>query len=147
MRKVLNRAELKELSERIAKIESRSRAEIRIVVRHRRHWSERKLTPRQIAEREFHILGMTGTKWRTGILIFILLKDRKFEIVVDKGVIEVVPSTFWNGIALKLSKHFSETNFYKGLVEVLKEVEDLVVEKLPAINPHADELPNDVIEE
>jgi len=147
MRKILTKAELRQLSEKIAVIESRSRAEIRIVVRHRRHWSERRLSPRQIAEREFHILGMTRTKEHTGILIFILLKDRKFEIIADKGVNQVVPATFWDNIASKLSRHFSETNFHEGLMEVLREVEELVVEKLPVGSRNADELPNDVIEE
>ncbi|MGC8595208.1 MAG: TPM domain-containing protein [Candidatus Kryptoniota bacterium] len=135
------------MSEKIASIESRSRVEIRIVVRHRKHWSERRLLPRQLAEREFHVLGMSNTKEHTGILIFILVKDRKFEIVADTGVNEVVPATFWDNIASKLSRHFTETNFFKGLIEALKEVEDLVVEKLPAGAKNTDELPNDVIEE
>ncbi len=145
--RILSKQELGELSRQIADIEKKTSAEIRIVVRHRKHWSERKLTPRQVAHREFGVLGMTKTERGTGILIFILVSERKFEILADHGIIEVIPSDFWAGLATKLSDHFSKNNFYHGLRSSLAEIGEILEAKLPSDGDKPDELPNDIIEE
>jgi uncharacterized membrane protein len=147
MRKILTRSELTKLSERISEIETKTRAEIRVVVRHKRHWSERRLTLRQIAEREFRSLGMNKTKFGTGILIFILVSERKFEILADHGIMDVLPNEFWENMATKLSDHFSKSNFYHGLLTSLAEVGEVLESKLPSVGGEQDELPNDIIEE
>jgi len=145
--RILTKAELHLLSEQISEIEKKTAAEIRIVVRHRKHWSERKLTSRQIAEREFGSLGMSKTKLRTGILVFILFSERKFELLADRGIAAVLPDEFWTATAGKLSEHFSKRNFYHGLKISLEEVGEILEEKLPPVAGSHEELPNDVIEE
>ena len=151
--KILTKRELKQLSEQIGEIEKKTPAEIRVVVRHKKHWSERKLSPRQVAEREFKSLGMTNTKERTGILVFILVSERQFELLADQGIIKVLPDEFWTNIAGKLSEHFSKSNFYHGLKTSLAEIGEILESKLPVHRIHGtskenhDELPNDIIEE
>ncbi len=145
--KILNKEELKRLSEQIGEIEKKTSAEIRVVVRHRRHWSERKLSPRQVAEREFMALGMTKTKQGTGILVFILVGERKFELMADHGIIKVLPEEFWTSLAGKLSDHFSKKNFFQGLTVSLAEIGEVLESKLPPSGANPDELPNDIIEE
>ena len=145
--RILTKAELHQLSEQIGEIERKTAAEIRIVVRHRKHWSERKLTSRQLAEREFGSLGMSKTKLRTGILIFILLSERKFELLADRGITAVLPDEFWTAAAGKLSEHFSKSNFYHGIKTSIEEVGEILEEKLPPVSGTQEELPNDVIEE
>ena len=145
--KILTKIELRQLSEQIGEIEKRTCAEIRVVVRHRKHWSERKLTPRQIAEREFGLLGMKKTKFGTGILVFILLSERKFELLADRGTIAVLPEEFWTNMAGKLSDHFSKSNFYHGLKTSLAELGEILESKLPPVVGEQEELPSDIIEE
>lgn len=145
--RILNKQELQQLSGQISEIEKKTSAEIRVLVRHRKHWSERRLTPRQVAEREFASLGMRKTKEGTGILIFILVSERKFELLADNGIIKVLPNEFWTSIAGKLSEHFSKQNFYHGLRVSLDEVGKILEEKLPPSGTNPDELPNDIIEE
>ncbi len=145
--KILTNEELKALSAQIGKIEGKTAAEIRVVVRHKRHWSERKLDARQVAEREFRALGMTKTKERTGILVFILVSERKFELLADSGVISVIPEEFWNNLAGKLSEHFSSSRFFVGLNESLIEIGEVLEAKLPPRGVNTDELPNNIIEE
>jgi len=147
MKRILSKEELHQISAKIADIEKRTAAEIRIVVRHRKHWSERKLTLRQIAEREFGSLGMNRTKLGTGILVFILVSERKFELLADRGIVAVLPEEFWTIMAQKLSEHFSKSNFYHGLEISLAEVGEVLEEKLPPVGGTQEELPNDVIEE
>jgi uncharacterized membrane protein len=145
--KILTKDHLKQLSEQIGTIEEKTSAEIRVVVRHRKHWSERKLTARQVAELEFRRLGMTKTKEGTGILLFILVGERKFEILADYGIIKVLPEEFWANLAGKLSEHFSKRNFFHGLSVSIAEIGTVLESKLPRTSSNPDELPNDIIEE
>ncbi len=147
IRKILTSEELKKLSAQIAGIETKTSAEIRVVLRHRRHWSEHKLTPRQVAEREFKLLGMTKTKEATGILVFILVGERRFELLADRGIIAVLSEEYWARLAEKLSEHFSKQNFFHGLTNSLAEIGDVLESKLPRTGSNPDELPNDVIED
>ncbi len=146
-RRILTKDELAQLSRQIGEIEKKTSAEIRVVVRHRKHWSERKLTARQVAQREFTSLGMTKTDGGTGILVFILVSERKFELLADHGIIKVLPNEYWTGIAGKLSEHFSKRNFYHGLKVSLEEIGGILGEKLPPAGKNSNELPNDIIEE
>ena len=146
-RKILSKAELINLSDQIAEIEKSTSAEIRVVVRHKKHWTERKLDARKVAEREFVSLGMIKTKDRTGILVFILVSERTFELLADVGVISVLPAEFWTATAQRLSEHFSKRNFFEGLKNVLSEIGIVLKEKLPPAGDNPEELPNDVIEE
>ncbi|HEY9167384.1 MAG TPA: TPM domain-containing protein [Candidatus Kryptonia bacterium] len=146
-RRIISRQELTNLSAQIAEIEKNTSAEIRVVVRHRKHWSERKLTARQVAEREFVLLGMSKTDNRSGILVFILVSERQFELLADSGVVKVLPDEYWTSVAQKLSEHFSKSNFYHGLTMSLSEIGTILKDKLPAAGGKSNELPNDIIEE
>ncbi len=145
--RILTKEELKKLSDQIWDIEKKTSAELRVVVRHRKHWTERKLGARQIAEREFKALGMTKTKEGTGILVFILVSERQFELLADRGVIRVLPEEFWTALAGKLSEHFSKKNFFNGLTASLAEIGEVLESKLPPDGTNPEELPNDIIEE
>ncbi len=145
--RILSKQELQQLSGQIGEIEKKTSAEIRVVVRHRKHWSERRLTARQVAEREFVSLGMKKTDEGTGILVFILVSERQFELLADKGIIRVLPNEFWINMAGKLSDHFSKRNFYHGLRLSLEEIGKILQEKLPPSGTNPNELPNDIIEE
>jgi uncharacterized membrane protein len=145
--KILTKDELKKISEQIGAIEGKTSAEIRVVVRHKRHWSERKLSPREVAEREFRALGMAKTGEGTGILVFILVGERKFEILADHGIIKVLSEEFWATLAGRLSDHFSKRNFFHGLTASLSEIGGILESKLPPDGINHNELSNDVIEE
>ncbi len=147
VKRILTKDELKQLSLSIAEIEKKTSAEIRVVVRHRKHWSERKLDARQVAEREFKALGMTKTREGTGILVFILVGERKFEILADHGIMKVLPDDYWVDLAGRLSEHFSKQNFFHGLKTSLAEIAEVLESKLPPTGANPDELPNDIIEE
>ncbi|HUI30837.1 MAG TPA: TPM domain-containing protein [Candidatus Acidoferrales bacterium] len=147
MKKILTKDELQNLAEQIGEIEKKTAAEIRVVVHHKKHWSERKLSARQVAEREFGVLNMAKTKKGTGILVFILVSERQFELLADHGVIAVLPEEFWTNAAQKLSGHFSRNNFYDGLKAALAEIGEVLETKLPPIAGEQSELPNDVVED
>lgn len=67
----------------------------------------------------FSKLGMNKTEKRNGVLIYLALKNRRFAIIGDSGINQVVPANFWDEIKSVMIHHFREGNFTDGLVEAI----------------------------
>ena len=93
------------------------------------------------------MLGMTKTRRETGILVFILVSERRFEILADRGIVAALPQEHWEKTAEKLSEHFSKSNFSHGLKTILSELGEVLENRLPHSSTDQNELPNDIIEE
>ncbi|MBI5463719.1 MAG: TPM domain-containing protein [Ignavibacteriales bacterium] len=141
---ILSKDDLHAVTEAIRAAERKSSGEIRVEIRQRRHRKERALSIEQIARREFVSLGMTKTKGRTGILIFLLLEDRKFQILADQGIHEKVDDSVWAELANHMSKHFAHGEFRRGLVRTVEAVGDLLAQHFPRSSADRNELPDDV---
>jgi uncharacterized membrane protein len=146
-KKILSKEELNALSSEIGEIEKRAAGELRVVLRHHRHLTERKLSLHDLALKEFTRLGMHRTKHRNGVLIFLLISERKFQIIADEGIHSKVEDGTWDGIATVMSSHFRESNFKKGISEALQAVGAVLSRHFPGTGQAANELPNDVVEE
>lgn len=64
----------------------------------------------------FAMLKMHKTDLRNGVLFYLAVKDRKFAIIGDKGINQVVPDNFWDEIKEEMGKAFKEGNFAEGLI-------------------------------
>jgi uncharacterized membrane protein len=99
---------------------------------------------RRFAEKTFERLGMTRTKLRNGVLLFIATEERRFVILGDRGIHEKVPAGFWDEIAAKLTIRFKNGEFTDGIVDAIT----AAGEHLKAFFPHAagdvDELPDEI---
>ncbi len=146
-RKILSREDLEALSAEIGTVESKTAGEIRIVVRHRRHFTERRLSLHDLALREFVRLGMHKTESRTGVLILLLVSEKKFHIIADEGIHRLVPEGTWDEVASAMSAHFREGRFRQGIAETVQKVGNLLAAHLPPVPGDTNELSNDVIEE
>lgn len=145
---ILTKAELRHLATSIGEAELTSSGQIRIVVRHHRHWDERRLSLHDLALKEFHHLGMEKTRNRTGVLILILLSERRFQIIADEGIHKKVEDGTWDGLAHNLSAHFQRGNFQQGLQEAILEVGRVLTRHFPVTpGETTDELPNEIIEQ
>jgi uncharacterized membrane protein len=71
---------------------------------------------RRTAERAFVRMGMTATRQRNGILIFIVPSRRAFAVLGDEGIHAAVGQEFWDALAGLLSGHFRKGAFTEGLV-------------------------------
>jgi len=71
------------------------------------------------AEEVFLRLGMEKTKDRTGVLIYVAVKDHKLAIIGDKGIHEVVGIDFWEAEKQLLIEHFSKSDYTGGLVKAI----------------------------
>ena len=65
----------------------------------------------------FEKLEMQKTEQRNGVLFYLAIKNRKFAILGDVGINQVVADDFWDDIRNHMLNHFRENNFVDGLVE------------------------------
>lgn len=67
----------------------------------------------------FEKLKMHKTKLRNGVLIYLAVKNRKFAIIGDKGINEVVPDNFWDDIKRNMLNSFRNNEFTNGIAEAI----------------------------
>lgn len=65
----------------------------------------------------FGKLKMHETELRNGVLFYLAVKNRKFAILGDAGINQVVPENFWDEIRDIMLNHFREGKFTDGLIE------------------------------
>ncbi len=136
---------LDRIAEVIGKIEKNTSGEIRVCIKKKRGILERKKTPREIALREFIKLKMNNTRDRTGVLFFILVNEKKFEIIADEGIDSKIASGKWEEIKGGVIHHFSNKKFTEGILNCLEKIGDVLVKEFPVKSDDTDELSNEVI--
>ena len=127
------------LLDKIARIEKRSSGEVRIHVTARRVKD-----PMEEARRTFTALGMTHTRRRNGVLVFLSLPSRQFAIVGDEGIDRVTRSDYWEGLRDAMAERFSLGSYTEGLLEILDRVETVLAEHFPYEEGDVDELPDEI---
>jgi uncharacterized membrane protein len=128
----------------IGEAEKTTAGEIRVSIRQKRQWREKKLSIEEMARHEFHNLGMTKTKDQTGVLIFLLMDERKFFVLADKGIHTKVEELTWTRIAEEMSSHFTKKNFLEGVLYGIQAVSKVLSQFFPRKTNDKNELPNDV---
>jgi len=63
----------------------------------------------------FEKLKMHETAQRNGVLFYLAVHDRKFAILGDAGINQVVPANFWDEIKETMLGFFKEGKFIDGL--------------------------------
>jgi len=143
-KELLTKEELQKISDTIAEAERTTSGEIRVSIRKRRGWKERSLTLHEYALKNFHELGMHKTKGKSGVLLFLSLSERAFQIVADEGIHKKVSETYWDDLAASLTSHFKEKNFCHGICTIVKEIGNTLSREFPRHADDTNELPNDV---
>ena len=93
-------AVLDAIEREVAAQEKRHRGEIRLIVEAELTTGQlwRDLGSRHRARELFAQHGVWNTEENTGVLIYLLLADRRVEIVADRGITALVPETDWQAI-------------------------------------------------
>jgi uncharacterized membrane protein len=144
-KRLLSREDLDAIRHAIAAAETRTAGEIRVSVRERRSSKERGHSVERLAHREFHHLGMEKTAGRTGVLIYVLLSERKIQVIADSGIHQHVSNEVWKGIVDNIIAHFRTGGYRNGLLEGVRAIGDVLAMYVPPTGGKANELPNDVI--
>ncbi len=138
------------LAQRVAASEQRHGGEVRIYVESSLPLSylRRRAPLREIIrERSVAMFGklrVWDTEQNNGVLIYLLLAERAFELVADRGVNALVKPQTWADIGARMGSAFHEDRFEEGLTQALEEVSALLVTHFPltAGQPNPNELPD-----
>ena len=139
------RATLAAIERAVAGQESRHRGELRVAIESglpllalaaRRSARERALE-------HFARLRVWDTEDNAGVLIYLLLADRRVEIVADRGIHALVGETAWETISGVMQREFAAGRFEAGVLSGLSSVSDLLARYFPAgPGDNANELPD-----
>jgi uncharacterized membrane protein len=126
----------------IASAERKSSAEVRVHVTRQ--------IPKNLEERalrRFHLLGMTKTAERNGVLFYIAPRARQFRILGDEGIHEKCGEEFWKEVAGAMEERFRRGEFTEGLVQGIERVGEILATHFPWREDDRDELPNRIDED
>jgi uncharacterized membrane protein len=140
----LSRGERESLATQIAAIEQSTSGEVRIALHRSRRKDERELPLHDLALRYFRRMGMEKTRDKTGVLLFLLLEEKKLQILADEGINQKVTEGAWDAIAAEMSGHFKSGRIHDGLQAGLTRVGALLAEHFPVRPGDRNELPDQV---
>ena len=136
--------ELLRISNKIKETEWKTAGEICISIKEKRSFLQKKKTLRELAENEFYRLGIVKTRDSTGILFFLVLEERQFYILADKGINEKVSPNTWDQIKDKMQERFLNGAFYKGILFGIEEAGKILSAHFPVKTDDTNELSNRV---
>jgi uncharacterized membrane protein len=138
-RSLVRRLDVKRIEDALHAAEKRTSGEIRVSVS-TFFWG----SVRKAAERAFARMGMTATKERNGVLIFVVPARRRFAVLGDQGIHAKVGQQFWEKIAAALSGKFRSGDFTGGLVDAIAVVGEELAKDFPRTDADVNELPDRV---
>jgi uncharacterized membrane protein len=126
----------------IAAAELKSSGEIRVhVTRH---------APKDLEERalrRFHLLGMTKTAERNGVLIYIAPRVRKFRILGDVAIHEKCGEGLWKEVAAVMEEAFRRGALTEGVVKGIERLGEVLARHFPRGDADKNELPDTITED
>jgi uncharacterized membrane protein len=98
------------------------------------------------ARKQFEKLGMTATRERNGVLIFVAPRAQKFAVIGDRGIHERCGDPFWQELVESMRQHFKAENFTDAVVQAIGKAGELLAQHFPRTSDDKNEL-NDAVEE
>lgn len=143
----ISQAARSRIAQAIAASESRHRGELRFVAEAALPVAvlRRSPTVRARAIDVFSELRVWDTEENTGVLIYLQLIDRDFEIVADRGISARVQQAEWDAIAARMEAAFRTGDFEAGVLAGLEEITTLLTREFPARGQNPNELPDEVV--
>jgi uncharacterized membrane protein len=100
-------------------------------------------TTRRRAIDWFARLHVWDTAHRSGVLIYLLLADRRIEIVADRGISAKVDGRTWELVCGEMQREFARGRFQQGVVLGVRAIGDVLAAHFPAGGgPKPNELPD-----
>lgn len=91
----------------------------------------------------FGQLRVWDTEHNSGVLIYLLLADKRVEIVADRGIHNKVGATAWEAICGEMQRAFAAGRFEQGVHSGVAAISDLLATHYPPAEHDSDELPNE----
>jgi len=90
----------------------------------------------------FGNLHMWDTEHNAGVLIYLLLADRRVELVADRGIHSKVGTAAWEAICGEMQQEFARGQFERGAVIGVRAVSDLLADHFPPTGHDRNDLPD-----
>lgn len=142
---ILTQEEMDKIAASIAEVEKKTIGEIRVNIQKTRTLKNRNLSVYDLAIQSFYELGMEKTKVKTGVLIFLLMSDKKFQIIGDEGVNKKVSKEYWDILAMNVAEYFQSNKFVEGICFAVDEVGKVLIKEFPMKSGDTNELSNEVV--
>lgn len=139
MYRYISKIDEQRIIDAIREAETNTSGEIRVHVQPRC-----KGEPMDVARKVFERLGMTRTEQRNGVLFFVAYKNKKFTILGDKGINEIVPENFWESIVKTVTDCFSENRTADGLCAGIIAAGDALKKYFPYQTDDVNELDDEI---
>jgi len=143
-RSAFPRATLEAIQHEIAAQEMRHRGQLVFVVEAELTSGQlwREVSSRERAREVFASHGVWNTEENSGVLIYVLLADRRVEIVADRGIEAKVGRGEWESICRMMERHFREGDYRGGAIAGVRAVSELLVRHFPGHAARGNELPD-----
>jgi putative membrane protein len=99
----------------------------------------------EAAMREFMARGLTRTRERTGVLIYVAAAEHYAEILADTGIADRVDPEIWREAIADLIEAIKAGRAGEGLLATVNRAAGILAEHAPPRDDDTDELPNRVI--
>ena len=145
-RRALGASALQRIGERVAASEALHSGELRVCIEAGLPLSYlwRGAAARERAVAMFGKLRVWDTEHNNGVLIYLLLAERRIEIVADRGLSRHAAPALWDALVQSMAADFAQQRFEEGLNRALDAVTALLVQHFSvaagAANPN--ELPD-----
>lgn len=106
----------------------------------------KKARVRDAAVRHFKVGAERRTHGRTGVLIYLSMREKRAEIVADAAIAEKVPAAVWGGAMADMLAHIREGRTAEGLAAGISDVGAVLAEHFPRHENDINELPDRLIE-
>jgi uncharacterized membrane protein len=100
------------------------------------------VSPRQRAIDVFSMLRVWDTAENNGVLVYLLLADRKVEIVADRGIHRHTGEERWHAICRDIEHHYRKGDFLSGSVSGIQKISAELAFYFPATGEHSNEQPD-----
>lgn len=141
---------LTRLEERVRQSETRHRGELRFCIEGGLSWQAMRQgqNANDRATELFSRLGVWDTEHNNGVLIYLLLAERRIEILADRGISSQVDQQAWQTMVDGIAHHLYLQHYETGLAQAIDEVGAWMRKLYPITAKHTDnpdELPNAVV--
>lgn len=133
------------ISNKISEMEKITAGEIRVAIKENKPQLKQNKSVIELAKEEFYKLKMNETRDKTGILLYLLIKERKFHILADEGINEKVEQNTWDKIRDDMQKEFRNGKFSKGMLLGIEKVGNILGKYFPIKEDDTNELSNKVV--
>ena len=103
-----------------------------------------KTDPLLKAKNLFVHLKMDQTDVHNGVLIYVSVDDKKYAILGDKGINELVEPDFWDSTSLKMAEGFKSGSISAGIVAGVIEAGQRLTAYFPRQDNDKNELPDEI---